>query len=196
MPAQQSGREADIQDPPRRCIQVGLDVEDENIFDGHREHRRHALQEVAQQRGQEVLLGHVLETDGDTAAQHVLGDDEDSENALGRNAVDSIWEIKQKKNELRNDQKQKFSSNTTQHKKSWFYSGHVGSKHADVQAFKRRQSLRKSSKDNAEAPGIIKTEWRGRKYMGRGDPEFKWHDEKLNEEKKECDSGRWRVSET
>lgn len=101
MPAQQSGREADIQDPPRRCIQVGLDVEDENIFDGHREHRRHALQEVAQQRGQEMLLGHVLETDGDTAAQHVLGDDEDAENALGRNAVDSIWEIKQKKNERR-----------------------------------------------------------------------------------------------
>lgn len=43
-----------------------------------------------------MLLGHVLETDGDTAAQHVLGDDEDAEDALGRNAVDSIWKIKQK----------------------------------------------------------------------------------------------------
>lgn len=43
-----------------------------------------------------MLLGHVLEADGDAAAQHVLGDDEDAENALGRNAMDSIWKIKTK----------------------------------------------------------------------------------------------------
>ncbi len=86
----QRGREANIQDPSWCCVQVRLDVEAKNIFDRHWEHRRHALQEVTQQRGQEVLLGHVLEAYGDTAAKHVLGDDEDAENALGWNAVDTI----------------------------------------------------------------------------------------------------------
>ena len=89
--ARQSGREADVQDPSRRRVQIRLDVEDENVLDGHREHRRHALQEVTQQRWQEVLLGHVLQADGDAAAQHVLGDDEDAEDAGGWNAVDAIW---------------------------------------------------------------------------------------------------------
>lgn len=44
-----------------------------------------------------MLLGHVLETDGDAAAQHVLSDDEDAKNALSRNAVDAIWKITQKR---------------------------------------------------------------------------------------------------
>jgi len=95
----QRSREADIQDPSRRRIQVRLDVEDENILDRHREHRWHALQEVTQQRRQEMLLGHVLEADGDAAAQHVLGDDEDAENTLGRNAVDAIWRDKRRPEE-------------------------------------------------------------------------------------------------
>lgn len=93
--ARQRGREADIQDPSRRRIQVRLDVEDKNILNRHREHRRNALQETAQQRWQEVLLGHVLEADGDAAAQHVLCDDEDAENALGWNAVDAICRVKE-----------------------------------------------------------------------------------------------------
>lgn len=60
----------------------------------------------------------------------------------------------------------------------------------------RGGNLTESSKGDTEAPGIITTEWRGSKYMGRGDLKFKWHDEKLNEEKKEYDSARWRVTET
>lgn len=93
--ARQRGREADIQDPSRRRIQIRLDVEDENILDRHWKHRRHALQEVTQQWWQEVLLGHVLEADSDTAAQHVLSDDEDTENALCWNAVGAIWKVKE-----------------------------------------------------------------------------------------------------
>lgn len=51
-----------------------------------------------------MLLGHVLEPDSDAAAEHVLGDDEDAEDALGRNAVDAIWKkLKKKGNEWRND---------------------------------------------------------------------------------------------
>lgn len=87
----QGCREADVQDPSRCCVQVWLNVKDKNILNRHGQHRWHALQEGPQERRQEVLLGHVLETDGDAAAQHVLGDDEDTQNALGRNAVNTIW---------------------------------------------------------------------------------------------------------
>lgn len=93
----QRSREAHVQDASRRRVQIRLDVEDENVLDRHRQHRRHALQEVTQQRGQEVLLGHVLKADGDAAAQHVLGDDEDAENTLGWDAVDAIWKSDNRK---------------------------------------------------------------------------------------------------
>lgn len=82
--------EADVQDASRRRVQIRLDVKDENILDGHRKHSRHTLQEVTQQWGQEVLLGHVLEADGDAAAQHVLCDDEDSKDACRWNPVLAI----------------------------------------------------------------------------------------------------------
>lgn len=88
--AGQCGREADVQDASGRRVQIRLDVEDENILDGHRKHCRHALQEVTQQRWQEVLLRHVLEADGDAAAQHVLCDDEDSKDARRWNPVLAI----------------------------------------------------------------------------------------------------------
>lgn len=44
-----------------------------------------------------MLLGHVLEADGDTAAQHVLGDDEDTKDARCRNAVRAIWKVKEER---------------------------------------------------------------------------------------------------
>lgn len=88
--AWQCGREADVQDASGRCVQIRLDVEDEYILNGHRKHCWDALKEVTQQRGQEVLLGHVLEADGDTAAQHVLCDDEDSKDARCWNPVLAI----------------------------------------------------------------------------------------------------------
>lgn len=88
--ARQGSREADVEDPSWSGVQVWLDVEDEHVLDRHGQHGRHALQEVPQQWGQEVFLGHVLEADRHAAAQHVLGDDENPENALGRDAVDAI----------------------------------------------------------------------------------------------------------
>lgn len=97
--ARQCSRKTDIQDPSRRRIQIGLDVEDENILNRHWKHRWHTLQEVTQQRWQEVLLGHVLKADSDAAAQHVLSDDEDTENAMCWNAVSTIWKVKREKNQ-------------------------------------------------------------------------------------------------
>lgn len=92
--ARQCSRKTDIQDPSRRRIQIWLDVEDENILNRHWKHCWHTLQEVTQQRWQEVLLGHVLKADSDAAAQHVLGDDEDTENTMCWNAVSTIWKVK------------------------------------------------------------------------------------------------------
>lgn len=68
--------ETNIQDAPR--LAVRLDVENKHILRRYGQHRRHPLQEVTQQWGQEVLLGHVLEAHCHAAAQHVLGDDEHS----------------------------------------------------------------------------------------------------------------------
>lgn len=89
----QCSGEADIQYPSRRCIHVRLDVEDEDVLNRHWEHCGYALQEVTQQWRQEVLLGHVMEAHGNAVSKHVLGDDEDSENTLGWDAVDTVWKV-------------------------------------------------------------------------------------------------------
>lgn len=50
--------EADVEDA--LCPAVRLNVEDEDILGGHRQHGGHTFQELAQQGGQEAVLGHIL----------------------------------------------------------------------------------------------------------------------------------------
>ena len=72
-------------------ISVVLDVEHEHRLPFGGEHRRHALQEEAEQRRKEALLGHVLQTHRDAVGQHVIGDDGDTQRAEGHDTMDAIW---------------------------------------------------------------------------------------------------------
>lgn len=73
-------------------VGVILDVEQEHRFPPGGEHGGHALEEEAEQRGEEALLGHVLQTHGDAVGQHVISDDGDTERAEGHDVMDTIWE--------------------------------------------------------------------------------------------------------
>lgn len=73
-------------------VGVILDVEQEHRFPPGGEHGSYALEEEAEQRGEEALLGHVLQTHGDAVGQHVIGDDGDTERAEGHDVMETIWE--------------------------------------------------------------------------------------------------------
>lgn len=72
-------------------VSVVLDVEHEHRFPFGGEHGRYALKEEAEQRREEALLGHVLQTHRDAVGQHVVSDDGDTQRAEGHNAMDTIW---------------------------------------------------------------------------------------------------------
>lgn len=72
-------------------VGVVLDVEQEHRFPPGGEHRGHALEEEAEQRREEALLGHVLQAHRDAVGQHVVGDDGDAERAEGHHLMDTIW---------------------------------------------------------------------------------------------------------
>lgn len=86
----QSG-EGDIQDASLD-VSVILDVEHEDAVAAGGEDGSHAVHEEGEQRGQEELLGHVLQADRDAVGQHVVGDDGDAQGAQGRDVVDTIYE--------------------------------------------------------------------------------------------------------
>lgn len=73
-------------------VSVILDVEQEHRFLPGGEYGGHALEEEAEQRGEEALLGHVLQTNGDAVSQHVIGDDGDTERAEDHDTMETIWE--------------------------------------------------------------------------------------------------------
>jgi len=72
-------------------VGVVLDVEHEHRLPLGGEHGGHALQEAAEQRRQEALLGHVLQTHRDAVGQHVVGDDGDPQRAEGDHVMEAIW---------------------------------------------------------------------------------------------------------
>lgn len=59
-------------------IRVVLDVEHKHFLPLGGQNGRHAFQEEAEERREEALLGHVLQTHRDAVGQHVVGDDGDS----------------------------------------------------------------------------------------------------------------------
>lgn len=75
-------READVEDASAD-VRVVLDVKDDDIFGGGREDAGHAVQELGEQQGEEVLLGGVGQPQCDAVGQHFIGDDGDLEKALG-----------------------------------------------------------------------------------------------------------------
>lgn len=83
-------RKSDVQDGALN-VGVVLDVEHEHRFPRGGEHGGDALQEEAEQRREEALLGHVLQAHRDAVGQHVVGDDGDAQRAEGDGAVDAIW---------------------------------------------------------------------------------------------------------
>lgn len=72
-------------------VRVVLDVEHKHRFPFGGEHSRHALEEEGQQRGEEALLGHVLQPHSDAVGQHVVSDDGDAQCAEGRHLMEAVW---------------------------------------------------------------------------------------------------------
>lgn len=107
---QQDGQ-ADVQNAGAH-VRVVLDVEDDDVLLAGGEHRRHALQEEPQQRGQEALLGHVGQPQGDAAGEHLVRDDGDLQCALSRHAVHPIYKERDSMGYLFNIQTQKKQKNT------------------------------------------------------------------------------------
>lgn len=83
-------REGHVEDG---ALHVGviLDVEQEHRFPPGGEQGGYALEEEAEQGGEEALLGHVLQTHGDAVGQHVIGDDGDAQRAEGHHVMETIW---------------------------------------------------------------------------------------------------------
>lgn len=95
--SRQRCREAHVEHPP--CFRIRLHVKHKHIIRRYWQHRWHSFQKVSEQRGQEVLLGHVLQSHGNAAAEHLLRDDENPQHALSADAVNAIWETQKGRNE-------------------------------------------------------------------------------------------------
>lgn len=93
-PGRSSGLQGGERDVEDGALDVGvvLDVEDEHFLAFGGQHGRHALQEEAEQRGEEALLGHVLKPHRDAVGQHVVRDDGDTQRAERCHAMDAVWE--------------------------------------------------------------------------------------------------------
>lgn len=76
-------RQADVEDASAD-VRVVLDVEDDHILGGSGQDARHAVEELCEQQGEEMLLGGVGQPERDTVGQHFIGDDDDLEKTLGR----------------------------------------------------------------------------------------------------------------
>lgn len=83
-------RQADVEDASAD-VRVVLDVKDDDVFGGGRQDAGHAVQELGEQQGQEVLLGGVGQPQRDAVGQHFIGDDGDLEKTLRWDGVDTIW---------------------------------------------------------------------------------------------------------
>lgn len=83
-------RQADVEDSSAD-IRVVLDVKDDDVFRGGRQDAGHAIQELGEQQGEEMLLGGVGHPQCDAVRQHFIGDDGDLEEALRWHWVDAIW---------------------------------------------------------------------------------------------------------
>ena len=86
----QQHREADVEDTGGPHVRVRLDVEEDDAVAGGGQDGCHPLQEAVEQGGEESLLGHVGQAQGDAVAQHLVRDHRHPQRALGRRAVDPI----------------------------------------------------------------------------------------------------------
>ncbi len=90
LPSRQCSGETNVEH--LSCICIRLYVEHKHIIRRDWKHGWHPFQEVSEQRGQEVLLGHVLESHSDATAEHLLRNDENPQHTLSTDAVNAIWE--------------------------------------------------------------------------------------------------------
>ena len=88
-PGRLQGRERDVEDAPLD-VGVVLDVEDEDAVPAGGEDGGDALHEEGEERRQEALLGHVLQTHRDAVGQHVVCYDGDPEGAEGGDLVNAV----------------------------------------------------------------------------------------------------------
>lgn len=74
--------QADVEDAGAD-VRVVLDVEDDDVLGGGRQDAGHAVQELGEQQGEEMLLGGVGQPQRDAVGEHFIRDDGDLEETLG-----------------------------------------------------------------------------------------------------------------
>lgn len=88
--------ERHVEDRPL-YVGVVLDVKHKHLLAFGGQHRSDTLHEEAEQRRQEALLGHVLQTHCDAVGQHVICDDGYTQCTQGHDCMETVWKEKNRR---------------------------------------------------------------------------------------------------